>query len=153
MIKTLKNLYSKLVKKQPNVKITPLPLEEDKEIVTAYFKLGITDDNNMLTEGDFLDECDDDASKLVFLLCSGALSEMVISMVTERCGKDEERSRLILENAYEMIRKRVDQMEEGNDNDNGCDCDCNCGCDCDDEPVVDPCDVFKQGRDQIEEME
>jgi hypothetical protein len=132
-------LYSKLVKKS-------LPLDTEKiepddyADSVAYFYMYITPDSNLMIEGDFLDENYDAMAKLVFLLCSGALSDFVLEIVQERCGDDVEAVDKIMKRSYEMVLQYLAKKHSDEEDD--------------EDPVVDPCDVFNlknRGEDDNDE--
>ena len=126
-MKILNNLYSKFFKK---------PFANDaaqhvknRDNVIAYANIAITDDNDMLLCGDFSDGHESDMAKLIFLLSSGSLSNFIIQILMEKCGEESEITQKVLLEAESLMEQYLKtQILDDED---------------DDEPVVDPCNVFR----------
>ena len=117
-MKILNNLYSKFFKKQ-----------SAKDNIIAYAHIAITDDNDMILSGDFDLGHESDMAKLIFLLSSGSLSNFIIQLLMDKCGEESELTNKILLEAESLMEQYlISQMSDDED---------------DDEPVVDPCNVFR----------
>jgi len=131
----LKNLCSKLVKRL-------LPSDKTQETeeqlnIVAFFNIAVNDENELVISSDFLDGHEEAMSKLVFLLCSGSLMEIVGNVVQQRCGDDKTTRDQILAEAYSMMMQNLTQIAADSEDD--------------DNPVVDPCFVFRPKQDEEDE--
>ena len=141
MIKKIKGWFSKQVKKSLPVETEITEEVEEEEDVVAFFNLAIDSENNLVMTSDFIDGNESAMAKIVFLLCSGTLMELVGDVVSQRCAEDTKQRDEILTEAYDLIMKNLaSSMNEEED---------------DDEPVVDPCNVFnpRMNEDDEERME
>ena len=111
------------------------PPKEQAEKAVAYITLAINEQEELLIEGDFLDNHGADMSKIIFLVSSGTLLEFVSDIVIQKCGKDSEITQAILSNSFELLSKYFNEQKEDSD-------------DC---PLIDPCDVFR--RDSMNQLE
>jgi len=136
MIQILSDLFSKLVKKSPSSEEEPV---EEFVDVAAYFNIAVNKEGELVISSDYLDGYEEHMSKLVFMLCSGSLMETIGEIIAERCGDDEKARDKILSEAYNLLLARVsDLMEDDED---------------DEEPVVDPCYVFRPKMEEGEDEE
>lgn len=136
MIKKLRDLFFKPPKKSPE--------KEDEIQVLSYINVAIDKDDQVIIDGDFGEDGDDAIAKLIFLMCSGSLSEWLIDIVHDRCDGDSERADNILCNAHKMIVKYIHNHKNpciGEEEDD------------DEDPVVDPCEVFKPKTGEEDEDE
>lgn len=134
MIKKLKDWFSKPAKGSPKTEL-------DTSNLAAYFSVGIQKNDEILITGDFIDGNDELVSKLLFVMFSGAVTEHFFEVIKDRCGGDEKRARIILIGAQKMLLQYMENTNEEEDEEYE-----------DDEPVVDPCCVFRPKR-EIEEDE
>lgn len=134
MITKIGNWFSKLVKKSPS-KEEDLPPELND--IVAFFNITINSDNEAVFASDFLEGNEEAMAKLVFMLCSGALMDVVANIVAQRCKDNEESRDKILSDAYNMILENVSntmtESEKLIDDEN---------------PLVDPCFVFRDREDK-----
>ena len=135
MSEILKSLYSKLAKKLLPSK--ELEDEEEPLNIVAFFNLAVNDQNELVISSDFIDGNEDAMSKLVYLLCSGGLMEIVGNIVSQRCEDNEEQRDQILADAYSMIMQNLTKLMTDSEDE--------------DEPVVDPCFVFRPKQDEEDE--
>lgn len=119
MINKLKNWFSKRGKRPTS----------DIDNSVAFVNITVDAEQGLTLTSDFIDGHEQEMSHLVFLLCSGALMDMMGNVVEQRCGKDTKKRDLILSEAYKLIMENITANADEDDED-------------DDEPVVDPCHVF-----------
>jgi hypothetical protein len=129
-MKILNKLLCKFFKKQST----------EQEDIIAYYHIFITKDNNLVISGDFTDGNESVMAKLVFMLCSGSLTNYVLQVVEDKCGKDTDSCNQVLSESYDLLDKYIYSKMDSEESD-----------DDDDEPMVDPCNVFR--TDSLEEDE
>lgn len=125
MIKILKSLFFSLFKKWYKKK-------KEEEELDAYLTVGIKKDGNISLTGKFDATKPDILIHLLFTYFSGTLNAHIIEILKQKY--DDDTVEEIMKRVYFMI---TEFMQENGDDE-------------DDEPVVDPCDVFRP-RDGIED--
>jgi len=129
MINKLKSLFSKPAKKS------------HEENLVGYFGIGLDKSDHAIVAGDFADDSDDAISKILFLIFSGVITEHLVSIITEKCNNDTERVNKIMVNTQTMLYNYMQESEPPDEEEEYDD----------DEPIVDPCDVFRPRRDSVDE--
>jgi len=130
----LKKLLSKMLGKFCQEDEDDKETEETEE-TQAYVTVSVNKENDLLIEGDFREHSPEYMAKLIFILSSGALINHLLEIVKEKCGEDSDTSQVIMANVRDMFIKYQKSQEDDDD----------------EEPVVDPCTVFNQKREEIED--
>jgi hypothetical protein len=131
MINLLKTWYSSLVKKPSE------PEEQEEDNSVAYCFLGVDKEDNLYIDINFIDGHEDAIAKLVYILCSGKMMELTGGLISERCADNIEQRDFILTEAFNMIKRDFPGIDDDEE-----------------DPVVDPCNVFRPNQgEEIEDEE
>lgn len=131
MIEKIKGWFSKRDKKQLYDDVPPITN------AVAFCTIVLTDEDSLIVSSDCKDGHDEAMAKMIFLLSSGALMETMNNLVCQKYADNEKKRDEVLQLAYSLMMQNLDE-EDGTDID-------------DEEPVIDPCNVFKQGKPGVTE--
>lgn len=130
MIEKIKGWFSKRGKKQLS--------NDSPEIknAIAYCTIVLTDEDALIVSSDCKDGHDEAMAKMIFLISSGALMETMNNLVCQKYEDNEKKRDEVLQLAYALMMQNLGEEDEEID---------------EEDPVVDPCNVFRQGQKGIQE--
>lgn len=122
--------------KKPSPTEPPSKPEED---LKAYILIGIDKDDKVFVKTNYLPTCQDDIAELLFLSNSGSLLNNLLQNIAIGAHESTDLE-YIAEKVYNMMFEQFGEQGRGPEPESE-----SPQQEDDDEPVVDPCFVFKQG--------
>jgi hypothetical protein len=130
MIKKFKDWLFKRAKDSPSD-------EPSIKNAVGFCTIVLTSEDALIVSCDCKDGHDEAMSKMIFLLSSGALMETMNNLVCQKYENDTQTRDRVIEDAYKMMMQNLEREDDDELED--------------EDPVVDPCNVFKQGKPGVTE--